>query len=369
MTWLAKTVRLAAAILLAVVLLFGLVDRLLALATEHFGNEPLPPGGLISDNNLSAVANLPSRFYWYEVNGDPHFFFRGNTQALNEALRRFGGGAGEREVILLPGPQERQSLTRDKRFPYDWELHAPNGFYLHAAQAEKGTRVMTLHPTMTVYVTVVRPERPADAEQVKRWIAELDSDQFTVRDKAARELEALDNAVGPALRKALAASPSVEQRQRIERLLGRLDGIDLDQIRVPAGVTVLDWKDLFDRYVAGLKGDSYTIRGQAAGGLGTLARCTDEAIPILLDVLKKDKHEYVRRCTAGALSRLGTKAAAALPVLKEGLQDPDVNVRNAFRQAVDTIENAKPERGNDEQSKKQAAIQKRIHEFRMAQGK
>jgi hypothetical protein len=35
------------------------------------------------------VANLPSRIYWHDINGDPMFFFRGNTAALNQALEAF----------------------------------------------------------------------------------------------------------------------------------------------------------------------------------------------------------------------------------------------------------------------------------------
>ena len=87
----------------------------------------------------------------------------------------------------------------------------------------------------------------------------------------------------------------------------------------------------------------------------------------MIDVLKTDKHEYVRRCAASALSRLGQRAQAALPVLKEGIHDPDVNVRNAFQYAVKAIEGAKEEAVPAEQSKKQQAIQERIGRFRKAQ--
>src|SRR5262249_16796312 len=60
-------------------------------------------------------------------------------------------------------------------------------------------------------------------------IADLDSDQFTVREKAQRELEILGKMAEPALRRALAGGASPEVRRRVERLLEQLEG------RVPNG--------------------------------------------------------------------------------------------------------------------------------------
>jgi hypothetical protein len=54
-----------------------------------------------------------------------------------------------------------------------------------------------------------------------------------------------------------------------------------------------------------------------------------------------DNHEYGRRSAASALARLGKRSAAALPTLKAGLNDPDVNIRNSFETAIDWIENPK----------------------------
>ncbi len=74
-----------------------------------------------------------------------------------------------------------------------------------------------------------RPKLPAassgaaDAERVKQWIADLDSDQFAIRERATRQLEALGEAVAPALRKALDGKLSVEARKRIDTLLAKLD--------------------------------------------------------------------------------------------------------------------------------------------------
>src|SRR5207248_888000 len=60
---------------------------------------------------------------------------------------------------------------------------------------------------------------PKLAEKLSKLIADLDSEEFTVREKAATELAKLGVPAEPALKKALAAKPSLEVRHRIESLL------------------------------------------------------------------------------------------------------------------------------------------------------
>jgi hypothetical protein len=60
-----------------------------------------------------------------------------------------------------------------------------------------------------------------DARQVAEWVADLDSDEFAVRDRAGRELEKIGELAGPALRRALAGRPPLGMRRRIEDLLQR----------------------------------------------------------------------------------------------------------------------------------------------------
>jgi tricorn protease-like protein len=69
----------------------------------------------------------------------------------------------------------------------------------------------------------LRPVAGADPKQLAQWIADLDSDQFDVREHGARALEELGEAAGPALRKALAGRISAEARKRAEQLLADLE--------------------------------------------------------------------------------------------------------------------------------------------------
>jgi WD40 repeat protein len=76
------------------------------------------------------------------------------------------------------------------------------------------------------------PVAAADAARIARLIADLDSEQFTVRDAAVRELEQLAERAEPALRKLLAGQPSPEARRRAEMLVRQLEGPILPRERL-----------------------------------------------------------------------------------------------------------------------------------------
>jgi WD40 repeat protein len=65
----------------------------------------------------------------------------------------------------------------------------------------------------------LRPVAIVEQKRLTRLIAELDSEEFAVREKASAELGRLDGAAAPACRKALEDRPSAEMRRRLERLL------------------------------------------------------------------------------------------------------------------------------------------------------
>jgi hypothetical protein len=60
---------------------------------------------------------------------------------------------------------------------------------------------------------------PVEPQRVARLLADLDSDQFTVREQATKELEKLGEAVEPALREALNGKLSAEARRRVQQVL------------------------------------------------------------------------------------------------------------------------------------------------------
>src|SRR5262249_48253619 len=63
-----------------------------------------------------------------------------------------------------------------------------------------------------------------DAKQVQQLMCNLESEKFVVRAKARAQLEDLQDAVAPALQKALQGNSSVESARRLELLLTKLNG-------------------------------------------------------------------------------------------------------------------------------------------------
>jgi WD40 repeat protein len=79
-------------------------------------------------------------------------------------------------------------------------------------------------PSESVPFMKGRLKRPPEVgeRQLARLVADLDADDFAVREKATRELEGIGPRAEAALRQALEGQPSQEVRTRAERLLAKL---------------------------------------------------------------------------------------------------------------------------------------------------
>jgi RNA polymerase sigma factor (sigma-70 family) len=135
-------------------------------------------------------------------------------------------------VDLAFGPDVRTLLTSSEDGQaYLWSLHPPAGepvkrsletlwVALAAEPAQAYRAVWELSETEGAGAFLGRKLTPAPPdERVAKWIAGLDSEPFTVREKAQQALAEQGEAALPALRQALSASPSAEQRRRIEALV------------------------------------------------------------------------------------------------------------------------------------------------------
>jgi hypothetical protein len=70
----------------------------------------------------------------------------------------------------------------------------------------------------------VRPVLPvADPKQLTRWIADLDSERFAVRDKAQHAIQGLGEPAISALRRALTNQPSLEVKRRLQDILAAIE--------------------------------------------------------------------------------------------------------------------------------------------------
>jgi RNA polymerase sigma factor (sigma-70 family) len=88
-----------------------------------------------------------------------------------------------------------------------------------AVKAEQAMRTCTQSSEQAVALVQRHLPSVVDARRLAQLIGDLDSEDFSARENATKELEKLAAAAEPALRKALEGNPSVEMRRRIERLL------------------------------------------------------------------------------------------------------------------------------------------------------
>ncbi len=92
-------------------------------------------------------------------------------------------------------------------------------------QGHRAMRALAGAPRLTVPFLRehLRPAPPVDPKRLARLIAELDDDEFAVRNRAAAELGKIGEQAEAALRRALEGKPSLEVRRRVEGLLKRLE--------------------------------------------------------------------------------------------------------------------------------------------------
>ena len=115
----------------------------------------------------------------------------------------------------------------------------------------------------------------ADADLLKRLIAELGDAKFAVREAASKSLSDLGKKARPAL-EAAASSSSPEVAERAKTVLGKLEIITSEQLRQIRVVEVLEQiasdeaKNLLKQWATGVKGAVLTEEARAA--LGRLDR-------------------------------------------------------------------------------------------------
>jgi hypothetical protein len=93
-------------------------------------------------------------------------------------------------------------------------------------------------PLLKERLHAVPPPEPA---RLRRLLADLDHDQFAVRERATHELEEIGRAVRPLLLEALQDPDSLERRRRAQHLLAVLEGpLPSERLRVLRAIEVLE---------------------------------------------------------------------------------------------------------------------------------
>ncbi len=136
-----------------------------------------------------------------------------------------GGIDGRLMVWDLTGTfGKRISKIEERDLDRLWEdLASENALSANEAIGKMAARPSESAPYLRRRLTILSD---ADFKRIDALVAELDSNQFRVRDQAAKDLERLGEPATPALKRAL-TGPSAEVRQAAERLLKKIgDGED-----------------------------------------------------------------------------------------------------------------------------------------------
>jgi hypothetical protein len=141
------------AIVAGLVVSFQIAPDAHGAATVTWGNEPMPAPNYTDWPNIMPVINHRSRVYAWWVNGNEMFYFRGDNDALNAALRDFAKvGTDQRIVVLRPGPDAAGTLDQKETVPYDWNLHLMGGIAKAMVGRHGGPTPWDAWPTVTIRI-------------------------------------------------------------------------------------------------------------------------------------------------------------------------------------------------------------------------
>jgi dipeptidyl aminopeptidase/acylaminoacyl peptidase len=194
-----------------------------------------PDGRLVASAEGERSAGAPARphqiRFWDAVTGKELFQFAGHdSDVLSLAFapdgKRLASGLRNSSILLwdLTG-QRIPPLPAKELTARDLDVLWADLNSADAAKANAAFWSLSASPDRSVPFLKerLRPVPSAEPDRVRRWVADLDSDDFKVRDAATRELISLDRQIEPELRKVLEGQPSPEVRRRVETLLRALE--------------------------------------------------------------------------------------------------------------------------------------------------
>jgi WD40 repeat protein len=190
--------------------------------------------GLISVRaDGTQVPPTPRVYVWEVASGTLRYELsghQGNVTALAFAPdgRTLATGSMDTTILLwdLAGPKGKQPQLNADEIEALWKALDERS----AKNAEAAMRKLAARPEQAIPILRERlkpVDRPTiDAAELGQLIRDLDASRFAVREAASKRLEGIGKPALEPLRAALKADPSPELKERIEKLLDRLERAD-----------------------------------------------------------------------------------------------------------------------------------------------
>ena len=202
-----------------------------------------PDGRLLADTDRAGRVRL-----WEMATGQERQALQGHASAVAAGVfspdgRRFATAGGDGQMLIwdLFGLHASKPLAlKPDELEAAWNDLGDSG---PKGVAALGRLLRSAEQTLPLLREKVKPAAPIAADRVARLVADLDSNQFEVRDKATKELEAAGEPAAGPLRKVLVErKPSLEMRQRIEGILQQLEGfvVSPERLRVLRALEALE---------------------------------------------------------------------------------------------------------------------------------
>jgi WD40 repeat protein len=218
--------------------------------SEDIGSVAFSPDGKLVASGAGSIGRKDNSVHvWEAATGRLIRRFEGHHScvgglAFSPDGLKVASGAGDSTILLwdITGRRSDGTWHTEPLTPHEldacWTALATED----AAKAYDAVWQLVAAPKQAVpFLRKQLPPLPHhDAKAVERWIADLDSDEFDVRQKAADELSKICDAIVPALRDALKAKPSLEIRRRLQQLLAQTRDWTPDQLRTDRAIQALE---------------------------------------------------------------------------------------------------------------------------------
>jgi WD40 repeat protein len=155
-------------------------------------------------------------------------------------------GGADSTVLLwdVGGPQSsrrRGAGLTPKELEARWaDLASADAPRAHAALWDLAAAPAQTVPFLRERLRPVPVLDAAQRQQMKQWLADLDSERFEVRQRGVQELERLGEPAEPALRAVLNGKPAPEVRRQLEGLLEKRKEWTPERLRVVRAISALE---------------------------------------------------------------------------------------------------------------------------------